>query len=236
MQRIVLLILLVFSFQIVVFAQSGNAGLGTNTPHSSAKFDIVSDSQGFLCPRMTAAQRLAIANPAEGLMVYDTDAQSHWYFNGSLWQNLVPAPVEWPSQIVFSFLSQSGTAATGETILGSYVIPAATLELDGEALEVHAFGFAAADTGVLRFKLLGQELLFSVNEPGAWEARLRIYRASGNACKFSGSFFSSGGTQANYLVAPQDFNLTQPFQITAEQFTPLPNGLSLEGFSITKIR
>jgi len=236
MQRIVLLILLVFSFQIVVFAQSGNAGLGTNTPHSSAKFDIVSDSQGFLCPRMTASQRLAIANPAEGLMVYDTDAQSHWYFNGSLWQNLVPAPVEWPSQIVFSFLSQSGTAATGETILGSYVIPAATLELDGEALEVHAFGSALADSGVYRFNLLGQELAFPINQSGAWEARLRIYRAPSNVCKYSGSFISGGTAQTAFSVASQDFNLSQPFQITAEQFTPLPNGLSLEGFSIKRIR
>ena len=236
MKRILFLITAIIISIATLRAQTGNVGLGTTTPHPSAKFDIVSDSSGFLCPRMTSAQRIAINNPAAGLLVYDTDAQSHWYFNGSLWQNLVPAPVEWPSQIVFSFLSQSGTAATSETILGSYVIPAATLELDGEALEVHAFGFAAADTGVFRFKLLGQELLFSVNEPGAWEARLRIYRAPSNACKYSGSFISGGTAQTSFSVAPQDFNLSQPFQITAEQFTPLPNGLSLEGFSISRIR
>ncbi len=234
--RNVLLILAIGSSFSALRAQTGNAGLGTTTPHPSAKFDIVSDSLGFLCPRMSSAQRVAINNPAAGLLVYDTDAQSHWYFNGTAWQNLVPEPVEIPAQLVFSFLSQSGTAATGEVILGSYVLPAATLEQDGESLEVHAFGSALADSGVYRFKLLGQELTFPINQSGAWEARLRIYRAPSNACKYSGSFISGGTAQTAFSVASQDFNLSQPFQITAEQFTPLPNGLSLEGFSIERIR
>lgn len=236
MKRIALQIFAVFFVQAALYAQIGNAGLGTSTPHPSAKFDIVSDSMGFLCPRMTGIQRAAIASPAAGLLVYDTDSQSHWFYNGTQWQNLVPEPIEFSTQLVFSFLSQSGLAGIGETVLGSYVLPAATLAQDGEALEVHAFGFAAADSGVFRFKLLGQELLFSINGPGAWESRLRIYRAPGNTCKFSGSFFSNSGTQTNYSVASQDFDLAQPFQITAEQFLSLPNGLSLEGFSINRIR
>jgi len=236
MKRILFLITANIIAIVALRAQTGNAGLGTTTPHPSAKFDIVSDSSGFLCPRMTAVQRMAINNPAAGLLVYDTDAQSHWYFNGTAWQNLVPAPIEIPSQLVFSFLSQSGTAATGEVVLGSYVLPAATLEEDGEALEVHAFGNALADSGLYRFKLLGQELAFPIDQPDAWEARLRIYRAPGNTCKYSGTFVSGGASQTAFSVAAQDFNLSQPFQITAEQFSPLPNGLSLEGFSINRIR
>ena len=236
MKRILFLITAIIISIATLRAQTGNVGLGTTTPHPSAKFDIVSDSSGFLCPRMTSAQRIAINNPAAGLLVYDTDAQSHWYFNGTAWQNLVPAPVEIPSQLVFSFLSQSGTAATGEVVLGSYVLPAATLEQDGEALEVHAFGSALADSGLYRFKLLEQELAFQIDAPGSWEARLRIYRAPGNTCKYSGTFMSGGTTQTAFSVASQDFNLSQPFQITAEQFSPLPNGLSLEGFAITRYR
>ncbi len=236
MKRILFLISAIILALSQLHAQTGNAGLGTTTPHPSAKFDIVSDSSGFLCPRMTSSQRIAISNPAAGLLVYDTDSQSHWYFNGTIWQNLVPAPVEFPSQLVFSFLSQSGTAATGEVVLGSYVLPAATLEQDGQALEVHAFGSALADSGLYRFKLLGQELAFQIDEPGAWEARLRIYRAPGNNCKYSGTFVSGGTSQTTFSVASQDFNLSQPFQITAEQFSPLPNGLNLEGFSINRIK
>lgn len=235
MKCILILTTAIFLSFAALRAQTGNVGLGTTSPHPSAKFDIVSDSTGFLCPRMTSAQRIAINNPAAGLLVYDTDAQSHWYFNGTAWQNLVPAPFEMPSQLVFSFLSQSGTAATGEVVLGSYVLPASTLEEDGEALEVHAFGNALADSGLYRFKLLGQELVFQIDEPGAWEARLRIYRAPGNTCKYSGTFVSEGTAQTSFSVASQDFNLSQPFQITAEQYSPLPNGLSLEGFAISRI-
>ena len=42
-------------------------------PNASAKVQIDSTTQGFLPPRMTNAQRTAIATPAVGLMVYCTD-------------------------------------------------------------------------------------------------------------------------------------------------------------------
>lgn len=47
-----------------------------NPPNGSAMLDISSTNQGLLIPRMTTAQRMAIANPANGLMVFDTDRQA----------------------------------------------------------------------------------------------------------------------------------------------------------------
>jgi len=41
-------------------------------PVASAMLDIVSTTSGFLPPRMTTAQKNAIATPAAGLVVYDT--------------------------------------------------------------------------------------------------------------------------------------------------------------------
>ncbi|MCB9216675.1 MAG: hypothetical protein R3F28_17505 [Candidatus Kapaibacterium sp.] len=49
----------------------GDVGIGTNDPHPSALLDMTSNAKGFLLPRMTSAQRLAIPTPANGLMVYD---------------------------------------------------------------------------------------------------------------------------------------------------------------------
>ncbi|MCB9216673.1 MAG: hypothetical protein H6616_12420 [Ignavibacteria bacterium] len=49
----------------------GDVGIGTNDPHPSALLDMTSNAKGFLLPRMTSAQRLAIPAPANGLMVYD---------------------------------------------------------------------------------------------------------------------------------------------------------------------
>ncbi|TEB41319.1 hypothetical protein D0809_26130, partial [Flavobacterium circumlabens] len=34
---------------------------------------------------MTTAQRIAIATPAEGLLVYDTDLKSFYYYSASAW-------------------------------------------------------------------------------------------------------------------------------------------------------
>jgi hypothetical protein len=45
-----------------------------NTNDSSAQFQIESTTRGFLPPRMTNAQRLAITSPAVALMVYCTDS------------------------------------------------------------------------------------------------------------------------------------------------------------------
>lgn len=52
---------------------SGNLAIGTTTPDPSAKLDVASTTQGFLPPRMTTAQRDAIASAALGLTIYATD-------------------------------------------------------------------------------------------------------------------------------------------------------------------
>ena len=67
----------------------GNLGIGTLTPAASAVLDISSVTQGFLPPRMTAAQRTAIPSPAEGLLVYQTDrSKGYYYFISGAWTSL----------------------------------------------------------------------------------------------------------------------------------------------------
>ena len=67
---------------------NGNFGVGTNASNNaSAKVQIDSTTQGFLPPRMTTTQKLAIGTPAAGLMVYDTTLNQMSYYNGTLWIN-----------------------------------------------------------------------------------------------------------------------------------------------------
>ena len=67
----------------------GNLGVGTATPNASAKLQVDSTTQGFLPPRMTEAQRDAIATPSEGLIIYQTDAtKGFYYYNGTAWAAL----------------------------------------------------------------------------------------------------------------------------------------------------
>jgi hypothetical protein len=69
----------------VQFAKAQNVGIGTTTPSASAQLDVSSTTRGMLIPRMTSAQRNAIASPAAGLMVYDTNLASFYFYNGSVW-------------------------------------------------------------------------------------------------------------------------------------------------------
>jgi hypothetical protein len=76
--------LLLSGVSIFSYAQ---VGIGTNTPDNSAMLEIQTTTKGILFPRMTSVQRTAIATPANGLYVFDTNTKSLWYYNGSFWVN-----------------------------------------------------------------------------------------------------------------------------------------------------
>ena len=60
-------------------------GLNNPTPDPSAILDLTASDRGLLIPRMTSAERLAIGSPAIGLLVYDTDITTFYYYDGSAW-------------------------------------------------------------------------------------------------------------------------------------------------------
>lgn len=70
-------------------AQISNVGIGTKSPDASAVLDIQSSEKGLLIPRMTKDARDNISNPAEGLIVYQTnDNSGFYYFSQSAWKPL----------------------------------------------------------------------------------------------------------------------------------------------------
>ncbi len=66
----------------------GKVGIGTASPNASALLDLTATDKGILVPRMTTAQRTAIASPATGLLVYDTDTNAFWFYNGTTWTTI----------------------------------------------------------------------------------------------------------------------------------------------------
>jgi hypothetical protein len=67
------------SAQVAITDDGGEA-------HSSAMLEVKSTDKGFLPPRMTEAQRDAIANPAAGLIIYQTDVNPGLYqYYGTTW-------------------------------------------------------------------------------------------------------------------------------------------------------
>uniref|UniRef100_UPI0040478540 hypothetical protein n=1 Tax=Algoriphagus sp. TaxID=1872435 RepID=UPI0040478540 len=62
----------------------------TSEATPTAILEVSSTTQGFLPPRMTIAQRSAITNPAQGLMIYCTNCGTYGepqYYNGNAWMN-----------------------------------------------------------------------------------------------------------------------------------------------------
>ena len=73
-------------FLFISLCCNAQIGISTNSPDSSAALEIKDTARGILIPRMTLNQRTAIANPAEGLMVYQNDGvKGFWYFDGTQW-------------------------------------------------------------------------------------------------------------------------------------------------------
>lgn len=84
-------------WSFVMNTSTGNVGMGTLTPDASAQLDVTSTTKGFLPPRMTAVQRIAISSPTNGLLVYQTDYPSGLYFfNAGVWST-VAIPTHYPS-------------------------------------------------------------------------------------------------------------------------------------------
>ncbi|MBI5858996.1 MAG: tail fiber domain-containing protein [Sphingobacteriales bacterium] len=70
-------------------------GISTITPNASAQLDISSTTKGMLVPRMTTAQRTAIAAPANGLLVFDNTTNSFWFYNSAAWTEMLSSSTGW---------------------------------------------------------------------------------------------------------------------------------------------
>jgi hypothetical protein len=115
------LLLLSMGFQHAI----AQVGIGTTTPNPKAVLDLRSpgNNQGFLVPKLTAAQRNAIAGLGaqdNGLMVYDIDDQKFYYWQTSQWLPL-------RAGIDVAMTAGAGIAITGNTI--SAVDASATNEI-----------------------------------------------------------------------------------------------------------
>ena len=104
MKKIYTLALFCLIGGFVKVSAQNNVGIGTATPAPSAILDLTDTQRGLLLPRVTSAQRTAIAAPANGLMVYDITVDCVFYYSSlSGWQSLCQQA------------GGGGTGATGTT-------------------------------------------------------------------------------------------------------------------------
>jgi hypothetical protein len=126
---------------------TGSVGLGVDPPSNTAALDVSSTTKGLLAPRMTTVQRLAIASPANGLIVFDTDTKSLQVYDavGEIWNGFGAA----------LGTVQVASGGTGATTLTGYLLGAGTsaitasTTIPGTAISGNISGNAANVTGTV---------------------------------------------------------------------------------------
>ena len=118
-----ILLIIGFLFSIEVVAQTG---IGTTTPHASAKLDVSATNKGFLPPRVTLTSNTDVAtipSPAEGLLVYNLGsvglAPGYYFWNGNAWATIATAGGS--GSFAASFLRGSRTAVQSSIAVGGIV-------------------------------------------------------------------------------------------------------------------
>jgi hypothetical protein len=115
----------------------GNLVIGA-TDVASSKLTVDSTTQGFLPPRMTNGQVLAITSPATGLQAYDITNNKNLLYNGTAWQNI--ATESWVS--AQGYTSNVGTVtsvATGTGLTGGTITGSGTISLANTAVTAGAY-------------------------------------------------------------------------------------------------
>ncbi len=128
---------------IIVFAGfflsihlKAQTGIGTATPHASAKLDVSATNKGFLPPRVTLTSNTdatTIPNPAEGLLVYNLGSvglqAGYYYWNNANWATIATA-------------TSAGNGVTASDMVKIYdgVGNAATINVNGATFSVTTSG------------------------------------------------------------------------------------------------
>jgi hypothetical protein len=204
-------------------------GVGTNSPNASAILDVTSNTRGLLAPRMTAAQRLAIASPATGLMVYQTDIQGntpsntpgYYVYNGTTWHRMALASEvaatanSWTVSNTHQYSNVAGNVGIGTTN------PTQKLHIVGNALHEGGSWTINDASGLIQFQNAGASKAY-VQLSGD---NLRMGTSSGNTLgklivRNNGTdrvmIDSSGNVQ---IVGQLGASLTTPGFLTLGQLT-----------------
>jgi Chaperone of endosialidase/Head domain of trimeric autotransporter adhesin len=196
------LFLITIGFCFCTTANSQSLAINTDgtTANSSAILDIKSTTKGVLISRMDSAQRATIAAPATGLLVFQTNKDSGFYFyDGAAWQQLIsPANNLWKKNGTQIHNTNNGNVGIGITN------PVAKLQVADSSVLFSAVGDKPAIPGNPPISGTGRRMMWYADKAAfrvgyaasiEWDkASIGNYSfASGNETRASGNFSTAMG-------------------------------------------
>lgn len=167
-------------------------------PDASAMLDIFSANSGLLIPRLTLAQRNAIANPAASLLIYQTNNTPGFYYNAG-----TPAVPDWVRLYGGDGWSTTGNAGiTAANFLGT----------------INNFPLRIRTNNALRFEFTTNGRLRSENNGDAAQP---TYAWLGTGGTNTGMFRPAAGTLAFSTNGAERMRLLNNGQVIVNGTAPL---------------
>jgi hypothetical protein len=141
-------------FLLLLFTKAfAQTGIGTTTPHASAKLDVSATNKGFLPPRialLSINDVATIASPATGLVIFNTATAGttpnnvlpgYYYWDGSKWNGLVDqSALNAFSGFVPNYAQSNASSVTKNTV--GDIIVSQSITTSGRPVQIIATGDA----------------------------------------------------------------------------------------------
>ncbi|MCR5888296.1 tail fiber domain-containing protein [Hymenobacter sp. J193] len=126
-------------------AQTGGVRIGTaGTPDAKAVLDLSATDKGLLIPRLDSVQRVGITSPTDGLMVFQTDGRTgFWYAMSGSW-NFIPNKTR-SGDNLGNHVATQNIVLNGKRLVGGTAATPGTV-----GLSVDANGLARLGNGYIR--------------------------------------------------------------------------------------
>lgn len=176
------------------------------TPHGSAALEIRTTTKGLLIPRLSMNERIGIENPARGLLVYQPEGESgFYYFDGASWYNLSDAKndLDPDPQNEIQILSIDGDQLSLSNGGGTVTVSGGTAQSQSLALNGDTLSISGSNYVLLR----------TVRD------NLGNHQAEENL-QTQGNYISSDGDNEGILVNPSgDVSMTNNLVVTGTTTT-----------------
>lgn len=209
-----------FIFTILIpLLATAQVGIGNNSPDTSSILDISSIETGVLIPRMTTSQRNMINNPANGLLIYNTDSDQFQYNSNSnitpIWQALDSSP--------------SSTSNIGQSVKYSNTDTTTDVNL-ATAISAPLLGTLEWNDNTTLYTANTSTHEITINETGRYKVIINIpLNTLGTTARMSpeiriviqgtevGTFSSTGYMRNNNTNQKSSLHITEVLEITSGQ-------------------